>query len=228
MNKLQKRQTESSRKKNLLSLTCVLALVLWGLAIGSGFAAKPGSTAVRVTFRSGPPAALDGVRGDGFPHAATIDTAGPSLYYFWSTGEVSYDLTNNSYTDDPINCPSGQVSGTLSGGGNLRVTLDAGTWLGMTVGASGTGFATYNISGTTSQFGTANYLLRFRTPDDLNVTPAQNCSTQVTITRTATGAWVVETDASDIARLLKNGTRGPGFANLGHYKPAFEFTVTNP
>ena len=201
------RKTASSRTGILLSFTCVLVLVLLGLGVGTSFAAKPpGNTAVTLTFRSGPAAALDGVRGDGFPHAATI--AGASLDYSWSSGQVSYDLrVDNIYSGDPTNCPEGTVLGTLGGFGNLKVTLDASTWLGMAVGVPQSGFATYNIA-----FGGANYLLRFRNPDDLNVNPAQNCSTEVTITRTqmVPGIWVVGTDASDIARLIRNSIHGSG------------------
>ena len=220
------RRTELNPKRTL-ALCSVLALVLWGLAIGTGFAGKPGLTAVTVSIRSTadlPLGPYDVVHGDGNGHAATIDTNGPSLYYNWSSGQVSYDLgSDNVYFGDP-NCPSGQFTGTLNGLGNLRVTLDAGTWLSMGVGTSQTGLATYNIGG-------GAYLLRFRAIDPLDVRPAgtPNCSTQATITRTASGTWTVETDSQDIARLVVPTSHGPGFTNLGHYKPAvFRLTVTNP
>jgi hypothetical protein len=212
-------------KRVLSILWVVLALVLGGLGLGTGFAAKPMDTPVTVTFRSGPEAALDGVRGDGASHAASIINGGASLSYFWSAGQVSYDLrADNVYSADPANCPSGQVTGTINGGGNLRVTLDTGSFLNMPLATPQTGLATYEISGTTAAFGTRNYHLRFRAADPL-APSAPNCSTQVTITRTATGTWVVETDSTDIARLLISAAKGPGFTSLGHYQPAFKLTV---
>jgi hypothetical protein len=213
-----------SPKKLLSILGVVLALVLGGLGIGTSFAAKPVDIPVTLTFRSGPSAALDGVRGDGFTHAASIINGGASVSYGWTSGQVWYDLrVDNVYSADPINCPPGQITGTINGGGTLRVTLDAGTFLTMPLLAPQTGFATYNISS-----GSPNYLLRFRAVDDLNVQPPQNCSTQVTITHTSTGpdTWVVEADGSDIARLVTLGTKGrPGDNNLGHYQPTFQLTV---
>jgi hypothetical protein len=191
------------------------------LGIASSFAAKPVDIPVTLTFRSGPAAALDGVRGDGLSHAASIINGGASVSYGWTLGQVWYDLrVDNVYSADPINCPPGQITGTINGGGTLRITLDAGTFLTMPLLAPQTGFATYNISG-----GTPNYLLRFRAVDDLG--DAQNCSTQVTITHTSTGPdrWVVEADGSDIARLLTNAAKGPGFTNRGHYQPTFQLTV---
>jgi hypothetical protein len=214
-----------SPKRVLSILGVVLALVLGGLGIETGFAAKPVDIPVTVTFRSGPDAALDGVRGDGLSHAASIGNGGASVSYFWSAGQVSYDLrVDNVYSADPTNCPPGQVTGTMSGPGNLRVTLDTGSFLTMPLATPQSGLATYEISGTTSQFGTRNYHLRFRAVDPL-APSAPNCSTQVTITRTATGTWVVETDSTDIARLLITADKGPGFTSLGHYQPAFKMTV---
>jgi hypothetical protein len=207
---------------------CSVFISCLGIAIG--FAAKPVDIPVTVSFRSGPDAALDGVRGDGAAHAATIINGGGSLSYGWSNGQVWYDLrVDNVYSADPINCPPGQITGIINGGGTLRVTLDAGTFLAMPLMTPQTGFATYNISSSSP-----NYLLRFRAVDDLNVQPPANCSTQVTITRTAggvspsgasTGTWIVEADSSDIARLVTNAAKGPGFTNQGHYQPTFKLTV---
>jgi hypothetical protein len=209
--------------RTLRIITCAVLVSCLGIAIS--FAAKPGDTPVTVTFRSGPAAALDGVRGDGASHAASIINGGASLSYGWSAGQVSYDLrVDNVYSADPTNCPLGQVTGTISGSGNLRVTLDTGSFLTMPLATPQTGLATYEISGTTSQFGSRNYHLRFRAVDPL-APSAPNCSTQVTITRTATNTWVVETDSTDIARLLITADKGPGFTSLGHYQPAFKLTV---
>jgi hypothetical protein len=205
-------------------------IIAWSLLIAfagnaSGFAAKPVETPVTVTFRSGPAAALDGVRGDGLPHAASISKDGASLNYFWDAGHVSYDLrVDNVYSADPTNCPPGQVTGTISGSGNLRVTLDTGSFLTMPVATPQSGLATYALSGTTGAFGTRNYFLRFRAVDGL-APEDPNCSTPVTITRTATNTWVVEADGTDIARLLITVDRGPGFRSIGHYQPVFQFTV---
>lgn len=206
-----------------------LRVIAWSLLVAfignaTGFAAKPVETPVTVTFRSGPAAALDGVRGDGLPHAASISKDGASLNYFWAVGHVSYDLrADNVYFGDP-NCPPGEVTGTISGGGNVRVTLDTGGFLTMPVTTSQTGLATYALSGTTAAFGTRSYFLRFRIADPL-APSAPNCATHVTITRTGTNTWVVEADSADIARLLINTDRGPGFTSLGHYQPVFQFTV---
>lgn len=190
-----------------------------GIAIG--VAAKPVETPATVTFRSGPAAALDGVRGDGFPHAASISKDGASLNYFWSPGEVSYDLrVDNVYSCDattcpPSGCPMGQTTGTITGQGNFRVTLDTGSFLTMPLATPQSGLITYAMAG---------YFLRFRAVDGL-ADSAPNCSTQVTITRTAANTWVVEADNADIARLLINAPRGPGFTSLGHYRPVFRLTV---
>jgi hypothetical protein len=187
----------------------------------SGFAGRPVNTAVNVTFRSGPSAALDGVRGDGFPHAANIDGAG-AVNYSWPTGEVTYDLrSDNIYS--AAGCYPGQITGSISGGGNLKIVADAaGGFPAIPVGTSQSGYATYNIA-----LGRANYLLRFRQFDDLSVQPpADNCATQVTITRMDANTWVVAADSTDVARLLVNNTKGPGFTNLGHYIPTFQLTVT--
>ena len=59
----------------------ILRVIAWSVlvscvGIAIAFAAKPSNTPVTVTFRSGPAAALDGVRGDGFAHDANIDSAG--------------------------------------------------------------------------------------------------------------------------------------------------------
>jgi hypothetical protein len=209
--------------RTLRIIICAVLVSCLGVAIG--FAAKPVDIPVTLTFRSGPAAALDGVRGDGLSHAASIINGGASVSYGWTLGQVWYDLrVDNVYSADPINCPPGEITGTINGGGTLRVTLDAGTFLTMPLLAPQTGFATYNISG-----GSPNYLLRFRAVDDLNVQPPQNCSTQVTITHTKTApdpdTWVVEADGSDIARLLTNAAKGPGFTNRGHYQPTFQLTV---
>jgi hypothetical protein len=208
------------RKGTLLGLSFLPALALWVLGTGTVFAGKPSNTPVTVTFRSGPSAALDGVRGDGFSHDATIDGAG-AINYAWPAGEVSYDLrSDNIYS--AAGCYPGQITGTISGGGNLKIVADtAGGFPAIPVGTSQSGYATYNIA-----FGRTNYLLRFRAVDDLSVQPpADNCSTEVTITRTDSNTWVVEADSTDIARLLINGTKGPGFTNLGHYKATFQLTV---
>ncbi len=207
-----------------------LRIIFWSVlvscvGIAIGFAAKPVDIPVTVTFRSGPDATLDGVRGDGLSHAASIINGGASVSYVWSAGQVSYDLrVDNVYSADPTNCPPGQITGTISGSGNLRVTLDTGSFLTMPLATPQTGLATYELAGTTSQFGSRNYHLRFRAADPL-APSAPNCSTQVTITRTATNTWVVETDSTDIARLLITADKGPGFTSLGHYQPAFKMTV---
>lgn len=196
------------------------SLLVSVVGIATGFAGKPSTTPVTVTFRSGPSAALDGVRGDGFPHAANIDGSG-AVNYSWPSGEVSYDLrSDNIYS--AAGCTPGQITGTISGGGNLKIVSDnAGGFPSIPVGTSQSGYATYNIA-----VGKANYLLRFRQPDDLSVQPpADNCATEVTITRTDTNTWIIEADSSDVARLLINNTRGPGFTNLGHYVPTFQLTV---
>jgi hypothetical protein len=210
--------------KRVLTLGLALALVFWGLGIGTALAAK--TKAVNVTIRSTatlPLGPFDVVHGDGSPHPATMDTNGPALKYFYDTGEVSYDLgVDNVYFGD-VACPPGTFTGTVTGSGNLKVTLATGTWLGMLIGESRDG---------TMQFGLEGYLLRFMPADGL--VDAPNCSTHVTITRTSTSEWTVESDGDSIARLIQGGgnnwPRGRVvWTSLGHYKPAvFMMTVTSP
>jgi hypothetical protein len=216
------RSTARNRKRILLSLGVVTVVALWALGTGAAFGGKPVSNPVTVTFRTGQEG-TDGVHGDGLGAYDNGNIGNGYLDLTWGSGgrEVFYNLyQGNVYFGDPVNCPAGQTTGLFHGGGNLRVNPDNLAFLAMTVGTSQSGYATYNIS-----VGRTNYLLRFRSVDDLNVQPAQNCSTQVTITRTATDTWVVEADTADIARLLINGTKGPGFTGLGHYQPVFMLTV---
>lgn len=51
-------------------------------------------------------------------------------------------------------------------------------------------------------------------------------STDVTVTRTAANAWVVEASASDVAELVSANIRGKaGTLNEGYYAMPFKMTV---
>ena len=209
--------------KRVRILGPVLALVLWGLGIGTALAASR-STAVTVTIRSTadlPLGPVDVVHGDGFPHPASMDTNGPAIAFFTDPGEMSYDVRGENVYFGNEACPPGEFTGTVTGSGSVKVILTTGTWLGMLTGESRTG---------TIQFGLAGYLLRFLPGDTFFSGP--NCSTHVTITRTSPSSWTVESDSDSIARLLKGTNPKHGktvWTILGHLKPAiFRMIVTVP
>lgn len=199
----------------------VLALTIAALALSNAavFGAKPTSIAVLATYRDAPG---DGALGDGLgDYDGSISSNGQFSLFASGGRTLAYNLSTPVDPDAGGACVAGTTS-SVSGPGNLRVTpYNAGGFQTIPIGVSQAGLATTNLTG---GIPADDYLLRFRSDDPLD--SSANCSVDATITRIDANTWEVEVFAGDdVARLLTNRPKGPGWINLGHYSAPFKVTL---
>jgi hypothetical protein len=216
--------SEMRSKKTLRTLSLILTIATLALPSTAIFAAKPVRIAIIATYRNAPG---DGALGDGADYvdgdpgvSAVIGSNGQFSLFASGGRTLGYDLSMPVDPDGAGACAAGATP-SVSGPGNLRVTpFNTGGFQQIPIGVSQAGLATTNLTGADGD----NYLLRFRSDDPLD--SSANCSTDATITRIDADTWEVEVFAGDdIARLLTNHPKGPGWDNLGHYSATFKITL---
>jgi hypothetical protein len=211
-------------RKTVLALSLSLTIAAITLSSTVVFAAKPVRIAIIATYRNAPGDAALGDGSDyvdGDPGVQAVIGSNGQFSLFASGGRtLAYDLSAPVDPDGADACAAG-VTPSVSGNGNLRVTpFNTGGFQQIPIGNSQAGLATTNLTAADGE----NYLLRFRTDDPLD--SSANCSVDATITRIDDDTWEVEVFAGeDVARLLTNRPKGPGWINLGHYSAPFKITL---
>lgn len=241
-------QEDASFKES--SMRCVLAAtVLGALVLGGSVSGAPKPratyTPVSLDFRcpSGPEClAADRIQSDGSGPYVGIAGSEDQGAFFNSKWNLIFSLQpgRGRFVSMDFSQPTGSPScgGTNPCRKDFTTVLTDDAWpssITNPLDAAGTSLPNGFMSIAVGQSVRARYKLNFADPSGRSVlwTVRFNSalypgSTDVTVTRTATDAWVVEAGASDVAELVSVNTTGKAVTlNEGYYAMPFKMTVIN-